>query len=101
MEKTVRDAAAAMTVGEFVKVMISGDLAKGIAIACKTIQPISRVEVRASEVLQSGTVPEPAPVPVEAPPQPGEMPVAGGAAAGGEGAEENRTEQLQSHNRSR
>ena len=96
MEKTVREAAAAMTAGEFVKVMISGDLSKGIAIACKTIQPISRVEVRASEVLQSGTVPEPTPVPVEAPPQPGEMPAAGEPPAGDVGAEEKSPEELQS-----
>src|SRR3970282_1878573 len=34
MEKVVRNSAASLTVGEFVKVMISGDLAKTIAVAC-------------------------------------------------------------------
>ncbi|HEY5606525.1 MAG TPA: 30S ribosomal protein S3ae [Thermoplasmata archaeon] len=66
MEKVVRTSAASLTVGEFVKVMISGDLAKTIAVACKAIQPISRVEIRASEVRSAAAMPEPTPAAVEA-----------------------------------
>jgi len=66
MEKVVRDSAASLTAGEFVKVMISGDLAKTIAVACKPIQPISRVEIRASEVRSAAAMPEPTPAAVEA-----------------------------------
>ena len=57
--------------------MISGELAKNIAIACKPIQPISRVEIRQSEVLETGAVPEPTAAPAEAPVTPApEAPVA-------------------------
>jgi len=85
MEKVVRTSAASLTVGEFVKVMISGDLAKTIAVACKAIQPISRVEIRASEVRSAAAMPEPTPAAVEAPAAPTpeapapapEMPAAG------------------------
>ena len=66
MERVVREAAQNLSIGEYVKVMISGELAKNIAVACKPIQPITRVEVRQSEVLQAGT-PEPAAPPPEAP----------------------------------
>jgi len=81
--------------GEFVRGMISGELAKTIAVACKPIQPISRVEVRQSEVLEMGATPEPAPAPTPAPapaleapatPMP-EMPVAGEPPAAEEEAE--------------
>ena len=67
MERTIRASAATLAMGEFVRVMISGELAKNIAIACKPIQPISRVEIRQSEVLEMGAVPEPTPAPAEAP----------------------------------
>lgn len=39
---------------DFAKAMVMGDLAREIAAACKVIQPIFRVEVRASELLRSG-----------------------------------------------
>lgn len=67
MERVVREAAKSLSIGEYVKVMISGELAKNIAVACKPIQPISRVEVRQSEVLKMGAAPEPTPAPAEAP----------------------------------
>src|SRR5213592_3161124 len=46
MAKTVSDVAAKQSIGEFVKGIISGDLAKTIALGCKPIHPVSRVEVR-------------------------------------------------------
>lgn len=67
MERIVREAAASLSMGEYVKVMISGELAKNIAVACKPIQPITRVEVRQSEVLKMGATPEPVAAPAEAP----------------------------------
>ncbi len=76
MTKTIADTAAKQSVGEFVKGIISGDLAKTIALGCKPIHPVSRVEVRKSEVTLMGAAPTepieaPAPVaeekPVEAP----------------------------------
>jgi small subunit ribosomal protein S3Ae len=77
MRNVISQAAARGTVGDFVKGIISGDLAKEIATACKPVQPISRVEVRKSDVLAVGEVsvaPEgaaaeapPAPPPAEGP----------------------------------
>ncbi len=68
MERVLREAAAALSVGEFVKAMLSGELSKAIAVRCKPIQPISRVEIRTSEVRKAGPTPEPAPeAPLEAP----------------------------------
>ena len=79
MTKTIADTAAKQSVGEFVKGIISGDLAKTIALGCKPIHPVSRVEVRKSEVTTMGAIPtepitapaaeeKPAEAPVEAPP---------------------------------
>ncbi|HYS99424.1 MAG TPA: 30S ribosomal protein S3ae [Thermoplasmata archaeon] len=78
MAKVVRDVAAKQSIGEFVKGVISGDLAKTIALGCKPIHPVSRVEVRKSEVWAMGEIPPPkeaasaeaapAEAPVEAPP---------------------------------
>ncbi|MEK6986939.1 MAG: 30S ribosomal protein S3ae [Candidatus Thermoplasmatota archaeon] len=65
MKKTVVDTAAKQSVGEFVKGIISGDLAKTIALGCKPIHPVSRVEVRKSEVYTMGEIPA---APVEAAP---------------------------------
>lgn len=85
MSNVMRDQASKQTAGEFTKAIISGELAKSIAVACKPIQPISRVEVRKSEVNMIGDVPvvpvpEAAPAPeapaesVEAPPAEPEAP---------------------------
>jgi len=65
MKKTVVDTAAKQSVGEFVKGIISGDLAKAVALGCKPIHPVSRVEVRKSEVYTMGEIPA---APVEAAP---------------------------------
>ena len=81
MTKTIADTAAKQSVGEFVKGIISGELAKTIALGCKPIHPVSRVEVRKSEVTAMGAIPtepitpaaeaaaeeKPAETPVEAP----------------------------------
>ena len=57
MGKTIADSASKLSIGEFVKGVISGELAKTIAIGCKPIQPVSRVEVRKSEVTAIGAIP--------------------------------------------
>lgn len=44
-----------MTASEMVKAIISGDLSKDLANACKVIIPIKRIEIRRTEVLQAGT----------------------------------------------
>jgi len=73
--KVITTFAAKSTVGDVVKAVISGDMAKEVAAACKPIHPVSRVEIRKSEVLVEGAPPEtpteaPAPAPEEAPPPP-------------------------------
>jgi len=68
MTKMVVDVAAKQSIGEFVKGIISGDLAKTIALACKPIHPVSRVEVRKSEVWSMGEIAPPTEAPAaEAP----------------------------------
>ncbi len=57
MTKVIADTAAKQSVGEFVKGIISGELAKAIALGCKPIHPVSRVEVRKSEVSVAGEAP--------------------------------------------
>ncbi|TLZ56427.1 MAG: 30S ribosomal protein S3ae [Methanobacteriota archaeon] len=100
MERVIRGTAAASSMGDFVRAMISGELAKNIAVSCKPIQPISRVEVRQSEVLEVGAVPEPTPATAEAPaaeapaaPVP-EMPAAGEPPAADEETESSPEELL-------
>src|SRR5512136_772637 len=56
MTKVIADTAAKQSVGEFVKGIISGELAKAIALGCKPIHPVSRVEVRKSEVSAAGDI---------------------------------------------
>jgi len=70
MMNTVKDIASKQSAGEFAKGIISGDLAKSIAVACKPIQPISRVEIRKSEVnLVGETAAAPSAEPTLAPPE--------------------------------
>jgi small subunit ribosomal protein S3Ae len=71
MGKVITGVAVRSTVGDFVRVVISGELAKEIAAGCKPVHPISRVEVRKSEVLAAGAPPEmPPEAAPEAPPVP-------------------------------
>ncbi len=58
MRNVVANAAKEKTVGEFVKAIISGEMAKNIAVACKPVQPMQRVEIRKSEVISFGELPE-------------------------------------------
>ncbi|HEV8595815.1 MAG TPA: 30S ribosomal protein S3ae [Thermoplasmata archaeon] len=67
MAKVATAIAARSTAGELVKGIITGDLAKEIATACKPIHPISRVEVRKSEVILAPGLP----IPEAAPPPTG------------------------------
>ena len=67
MGKVITTVAARSTVGDFVRVVISGELAKEIATGCKPVHPISRVEVRKSEVITAGAASE---IPTEAAPVP-------------------------------
>ena len=39
---------------DIVKLIISGDMAKNVAKACRVVIPIKRVEIRKSEVLAAG-----------------------------------------------
>ena len=55
------------TIDEFVKLMISGDLAKELSRSAKPIQPMLRVEIRKSEVVKVGILPEIKPLPGEQP----------------------------------
>jgi small subunit ribosomal protein S3Ae len=75
MAKLVADVAAKQSIGEFVKGIISGDLAKTIALGCKPIHPVSRVEVRKSEVWAMGEVAPPVEAPAAETPKP-EVPAA-------------------------
>jgi len=79
MAKVVADTASKQSIGELVKGIISGDLAKAIALGCKPIHPVSRVELRKSEVWAIGELPPPSEVPA-AEPAPA-VAVAGEAAA--------------------
>jgi len=82
MAKLVSDVAAKQSIGEFVKGIINGDLAKTIALGCKPIHPVSRVEVRKSEVWAMGEIPPPSEAPAA------EVPAKAAPAAGEPTAEE-------------
>jgi small subunit ribosomal protein S3Ae len=43
-----------MTLSEIVKMIVSGDMAKELARACRCVIPVKRIEVRKSEVLSVG-----------------------------------------------
>ncbi len=79
MAKIVTGVAARSTIGDLVRAIISGELSKEIAQGCKPIHPVSRVEIRKSEVAVTGALPAPAesePVPTAPapPPPPAEAP---------------------------
>ncbi len=52
--ETLVEMASKMTVAELVKSIISGDLAKDLAKACRVIIPMKRIEIRKTEVLKVG-----------------------------------------------
>lgn len=63
MHRVAYERAGSSSLAEFVEAMILGDLAREIATACKTIQPIFRVEIRRSEVLRPPSVAGEEPIP--------------------------------------
>ncbi|MCK5024299.1 MAG: 30S ribosomal protein S3ae [Thermoplasmata archaeon] len=58
MENVIGEFATNKNLDEVVKAIISGQLAKQAAIACKPIQPLQRVEIRKSEILEAGYIPD-------------------------------------------
>lgn len=65
MRSTLLEMGKTSTLDEFVKKMISSDMSKDLAKAAKPIHPIRRVEIRKSEVMVVGTLPEIKPLPGE------------------------------------
>ncbi|MCK4265790.1 MAG: hypothetical protein KAX31_00810, partial [Thermoplasmata archaeon] len=59
MEKVIHDFASKRALDEVVKAIISGQLAKEAAVACKHIQPLQRVEIKKSEIRKMGFIPPP------------------------------------------
>lgn len=76
MHRVVYEKAVKTGLADFVQAMIIGDLAKEIATACKTIQPIFRVEIRKSELLRRSSVETPEEVAEVSEEQPPEKPPA-------------------------
>ena len=99
MDNVVATAARTQTLGELVRDVLSGDMAKNIFKECKPVYPIRKIEIRRTQIFE---FPEPSEAPPPAAPgQPGEggaapapaVPPEGGAApaaplapAAGEGA---------------
>jgi small subunit ribosomal protein S3Ae len=51
---TLTQMAEKMTLSDMVKAVISGDLAKDLAKACRVVIPIKRLEIRKTEVRKEG-----------------------------------------------
>jgi len=64
MEEETKKAASEVTIGEFVRMLIMGELSKRISDASKIIVPIKRIEIRRSEVSRVGKIPEPGEKPI-------------------------------------
>lgn len=56
VKTTIEKYCAKRTISEVVKGIISGEMGKEAAVACKAIQPMQRVEIRKSEVISQGDV---------------------------------------------
>ncbi len=70
MDESIKAMAADMTVSEMVKNIISGDMARDLARACRSIVPIKRVEISKTEILQAGEgIPESIEPPAEETPE--------------------------------
>jgi small subunit ribosomal protein S3Ae len=69
MRDEIKKAASEVTIGEFVRMLIMGDLAKRVSDASKIIVPIKRIEIRKSEVIKMGRMPEPGEAPIAGPVQ--------------------------------
>jgi small subunit ribosomal protein S3Ae len=64
MEEIVKSEASGKTLSELVKSMIMGEMARKIVHACKSIQPLQRVEIRKSEIMRISKLPD---IPEKAP----------------------------------
>jgi len=69
MSDEIKRVSAEVTIGEFVRMLIMGDLAKRASDASKIIVPIKRIEIRRSEVMRTGKQPEPGEAPIAGPAQ--------------------------------
>jgi len=58
MAESLKKAGSESTIGELVKRIVDGDLSRTVAEAGKMIVPLKRIEIRKSEVINFGTVPE-------------------------------------------
>jgi small subunit ribosomal protein S3Ae len=72
---TLNQMAEKMTLSDMVKAVISGEMAKDLAKACRVVIPIKRIEIRKTEVRKEGdgepeSIIEEAPAPAEAEPEP-------------------------------
>jgi small subunit ribosomal protein S3Ae len=67
MKDEVKRIASEVTIGEFVRMLIMGELARSISEASKIIVPIKRIEIRSSEVTRMGKMPEPGEQPIGGP----------------------------------
>lgn len=67
MQDEVKRLAGQCTIGELVRMLIMGEMSKAISDASKVIVPIKRIEIRRSEVLKMGKLPEPGEKPITAP----------------------------------
>ena len=54
MGTTLVEMGKVMTLSEIIKSIVSGEMAKDLAKACRVVIPIKRIEVRKTEVLSSG-----------------------------------------------
>lgn len=70
MKDSVIKVASESTIGELVRKMIMGDMAKAISDASKVIVPVKRIEIGKSEVIRAGRPPAPDEVPIVAPEEP-------------------------------
>ena len=58
MDNVLKEFCSTKPLDEIVKAIISGQLAKIAASACKPIHPLQRVEIQKSEILKTGFMPE-------------------------------------------
>jgi small subunit ribosomal protein S3Ae len=71
MEDIVKSEASGKILSELVRAMIMGEMSKRIAVACRTIQPLQRVEIRKSELMRISKLPDiPEKAPEEEPEEP-------------------------------
>ena len=71
---TLNQMAEKMTLSDMVKAVISGDLAKDLARACRIVIPIKRLEIRKTEVLRIGDGEPESIIEATAPSAPAEVP---------------------------